>query len=686
MTLRHWGHRLLSCAVSALTRAGKPPVVVLALLMGLAVSPVIMPASRIIAGMRSASPASDFALLELSTGEALRGTQLLGPYSRFGWRHPGPAYFYVQAPLYAASGASSASLPVAVLLFNWAALLCVVVCLRRWVDQAAVPIFALALFLVYGLYLGSGFLYNIWNPAVTILPLGLFLIVCAGLACGSAMALPIVVVLGSFLIQTHVGYLPCVAAGAVTSGALWLRRSRRSGDVATSQRLPVMLAIATLAALWTLPLVEQLTRDPGNMSLILRFFSGDSDGHTLGEALAIVTREIAWPWSYVLFGSLPWYAPYPPLEGWRHAVSGAFALGQIGLLAFWSVRLRARSFLGALACVCLVCTMVAVLATTRVSGEIRPYVTAWISMVGLLGSLAAIGPLLAYRSLALPIGRDQGALILAIGLAIPVALVGRPLVVDSQFQPARSLSEAVKAELLESGVHRPHVEIETGSPELVYGASAVLLQVHKAGVQFSVDRVWLNFFGERWQASGREDGRLQFRAGRPPGAPPALACVPNGASELCVWLVRSANLRTRPPLQIKDLHDAGTHQFRRCGFAKRGALATRDGKGVETVSKHWPTCLLNSDPLLLATMVLKHTPRIDDKLRAWIAGRDVRQKHQKPVIRKVGQMFGHHRLVAADTRIQQTTQVTDDQIRVFPDHLFLSMPPGARVLLADGHG
>jgi hypothetical protein len=73
--------------------------VTLAILVGLAVLPVIMPASRIISGMRGASPASDFALLELSTGEALRGAQLLGPYSRFGWRHPGPAYVYLQAPL-----------------------------------------------------------------------------------------------------------------------------------------------------------------------------------------------------------------------------------------------------------------------------------------------------------------------------------------------------------------------------------------------------------------------------------------------------------------------------------------------------------------------------------------------------------------------------------------------------------
>jgi hypothetical protein len=509
-----------------------------AILVGLAVLPLILPASRIVDGMRSAAPASDFALLELSAGEALRGTQLLGPYSRFGWRHPGPAYFYLQAPLYGVSGASSASLPVGVLILNWAALLGIVACLRRWVDQAAVPIFALALFLLYGLYLGPGFLYNIWNPAVTILPLGLFLILCAGLASGRTMVLPLVAGLGSFLVQTHVGYLPCVAAGTLTSGALWLRLRWRDGTAATSPYLAIMLTVATLAAFWTMPLVEQLTRDTGNMSLILRFFSGDSDRHTWSEALAIVTREIAWPLSYVQFGALAWYTPYQPLERWQQVVNGAFALGQVGLLAFWSVRLREPSFFRALACVCLVCTIVAVLATTRVSGEIRPYMTAWISMIGVMGSLAAIGPVLTSPRLALPIGRDQSALILALGLAIPVAaLVGRPLVLDSQFQPARSVSDAVRAKLLESGVHRPHVAIQTGSPGLFYAASAVLLQLHKADVAFSVDPVWSNFFGERWQPTGREDGLLEFRAERPSGAPPPLVCVPNGASELCVWLV-----------------------------------------------------------------------------------------------------------------------------------------------------
>ncbi len=525
-------------APSSEATEGKHRGLALARLLGLAVLPLLMPASRIVEGMRGASPASDFALLELSTGEALRGTQMLGPYSRFGWRHPGPTYFYLQAPLYAASGSSSASLPVTALIFNWAAILGMVWCFSRWAALAAASLFALALSLFYGAYLGPGFLYNVWNPAVTILPLGLFLILCAGMACGTTGVLPIIAAVGSFLVQTHLGYLPCVAMGALTSGVLWLRLRRLHDGVATSPRLPLILAVGTLVAFWTLPLAEQLTRGPGNLSLVLQFFRRGGDGHTWSEALSIVSREIAWPWSYTLFGALPWYAPYQPLEGWRQAVSGALALGQMSLLGFWAVRLCDRPFLRALACICLACTFVAVPALTRVSGEIRPYLTAWISMVGLIGSLAAIGPLLAFRRLAVPISREQGALILAAGLAMAVALVGRPLVQDSQFPAAKSVSDAVKAELVKSGVDRPHVEIQTRSPELFHAASAVLLQMHKAGIGFSVDRPWWNFFGDRFRPSGQEDGLLDFRVGRPAGARPAFMCAPNGDSELCVSILQ----------------------------------------------------------------------------------------------------------------------------------------------------
>ena len=42
-------------------------------------------------------PQKDTALAELYTRHAARGDLLLGPYSRFGWHHPGPLLYYLYA-------------------------------------------------------------------------------------------------------------------------------------------------------------------------------------------------------------------------------------------------------------------------------------------------------------------------------------------------------------------------------------------------------------------------------------------------------------------------------------------------------------------------------------------------------------------------------------------------------------
>src|SRR5258706_2457511 len=45
-------------------------------------------------------PVGDLALIESYTIDASGGKLLVGAYSRFGWNHPGPAYFYLLAPFY----------------------------------------------------------------------------------------------------------------------------------------------------------------------------------------------------------------------------------------------------------------------------------------------------------------------------------------------------------------------------------------------------------------------------------------------------------------------------------------------------------------------------------------------------------------------------------------------------------
>ena len=73
----------------------------------------------------------DYALLEMGARSALHGVQRVGPYSRFGWDHPGPATFYWSAPFYALSGQRPEGLGVAALVSNIAAVAAIVVVARR---------------------------------------------------------------------------------------------------------------------------------------------------------------------------------------------------------------------------------------------------------------------------------------------------------------------------------------------------------------------------------------------------------------------------------------------------------------------------------------------------------------------------------------------------------------------------
>ena len=81
-----------------------------------------------------------------------------------------------------------------------------------------------------------------------------------------------------------------------------------------------------------------------------------------------------------------------------------------------------------------------------------------------------------------------------------------------------------------------------------------------------------------------------------------------------------------------DLRDTGTQQVRGLWFAKRGVLAARHDKRVETVPQHRPTCLLNRDPLLFATVTLEHPPRVNDESSTRISRRDICEKHQQSVM------------------------------------------------------
>ena len=248
------------------------PVVVLASLPAIAVL-----VSAMVAAGRDPIADSDAAVTEIWVRTALDGDALVGPYSRFGWHHPGPTWFYLAAPLYLAFGRGVGGLAVAAAAVMVASTVLAVWIVGRVEGGAGAWVVGLTL-LGWTVTVGTTWFDNFWNPLVAIGPCLVVGIAAAALAAGRGWCLPLLVGFGSLAIQTHIGSAPAVvgmAAPAMIALALggWRYLGRR----------PAGLALLTLAVMWVLPLWEQLTSSPGNVTELIRFARTSDGAHAVAD-------------------------------------------------------------------------------------------------------------------------------------------------------------------------------------------------------------------------------------------------------------------------------------------------------------------------------------------------------------------------------------------------------------------
>src|SRR5262249_4959114 len=150
---------------------------------------------------------SDGAILEIYTLEALRGTLLVGPYSRFGWHHPGPLYFYLLAPWYWLSGYHTAGMQAGALVINFAATLLIIRCVAA---NASAPT-AVAVFVSIAVYIlrAGDLIVSAWNPHIIVLPLVAYVVLAAAMFADPRRGhLLWLVGVGTLLAQTHVAMVP----------------------------------------------------------------------------------------------------------------------------------------------------------------------------------------------------------------------------------------------------------------------------------------------------------------------------------------------------------------------------------------------------------------------------------------------------------------------------------------------
>lgn len=244
----------------------------------------------------------DEALLEAAVHNAANFDQALGPYSNWGFSHPGPAMFYVMAPFYALLGNSPLALSVAAVVINTASMVATVAVVRHFLGRRAAWITAVIV-VVFALAARPQVMWDHWNPTLVPLPLLLAMVLAAAAWSGSSSALAGALFVGSAVAQTHLGAGPLVAAIVLLGMAGWMisRLFVRGGSQREREPfrwrksiLPVALFAAT-AAMWVPAIVEQTANDPGNLTNISSFFDnppeGNAHGHPASDAVQAVANE-----------------------------------------------------------------------------------------------------------------------------------------------------------------------------------------------------------------------------------------------------------------------------------------------------------------------------------------------------------------------------------------------------------
>jgi hypothetical protein len=461
-------------------------------------------------------PSGDQAVLEIYTRHAAAGSLQLGAYSRHLWHHPGPMLFYLISPLYTLAGDTELSLYVSALLINFFAICVIAYVLRTRVGLTA-SVGALALLTLYVARAGE-FFVNAWNPLVTVLPFALLIVLCASVMSGTPAALPAAAALASFVVQTHVGYTPSVVMlSCLTVAAVVFRPSFITFAPVRSRYTRAFWltsAAVILVPLWILPLAEQITSSPGNMTLIYRFFTSDAgERPALSEALSIFTRALSAPFNPVLGMAVERRF----LNGGDFA-SVMIAASQLALLPYaWRISRRKKQHFAAALCLCLFLVSLAAFgAVMGIKGAVDDHQVWWISIVGLLNTialfasvservdlwLARAGPLMPK---VMPVAFT--ALLIAVGLYGAARLKSQHALAVRTSGVVRALTRDVRDHFEKHGVRRPLVRIEQA---MWPHAAGVILQLLKQRMDVTVEPDWTPMFGTQMAASGREDGELAF--------------------------------------------------------------------------------------------------------------------------------------------------------------------------------
>ncbi len=439
-------------------------------------------------------PVGDQATLDLRIRDVWSfsaDTPLTGPYSRFGWNHPGPMMYYLVALFSGMTRQPAwASLVGDVLLQGlavvWTARLSWKAGGLRWM----IPWLAVVTLSYWAT--GPWIFQQLWNPYLPFPFFTLLLLQAWLVGSGEPRRLLGMAFVGSFLIQTHVSYALPVLAVSLWAVVRLLAAEHRAGR--SMRRWSLWWPpLVVLAAMWFVPLVvDTALHFPGNTVRLVQFYLGlDGSQHLprlgIQRAVGYLAAEFRWrpPW---LGGPDPpnhftsLTAPAPT----AYLVLPVVLIGASWVLARW----RRRTDLVALAELLAVVVAAAVVALAVLNGPPYPYLFFWRIPIG--AATVIMGLMVVVDTLPEPprrLGRAVLCCLLAAGVAVASVSFARTVAAaDGPVASMEPVAASIIGQLRAEG--QPHGKVLLRGYGIPLGGlhAALVDQLAREGAPVSVDR------------------------------------------------------------------------------------------------------------------------------------------------------------------------------------------------------
>jgi hypothetical protein len=593
--------------------------------LGATLLPLVVAAWRAVA--RGWVPVGDAATIGIRAVDVLGGGKLplLGPSTTSSWssgitqNHPGPLFYDVLAAPAAALPGPAGQIVGTVLIAALAVVGIFVLARRRGGDSLA--ILALAMTAVLCWSMGSAVLVEPWPPNTLLLPFVCLVLLAWSVAVGDVACLPWLAGVGSFIIQTNLGYGVLVPL-VVAYGLVELVRRGRRKELRPFRRTG-FVTVAVVVVLWAQPLVEEVVgKGEGNMSRIVRGLGEGPMTLNWRSSLQAVAKVVALP---------PWWARPSFAEDFPFGLTGnplpglGLALASLGLvtgLVVWCWR-RARRHGDAVsaeglmtALVLLVASVITANQTPTTGQGTVAYQLRWLWPVALCVWLAVAS--FGLRRAAERGGAPRRLLVALAAVTIVAAILNVPWTNQGTTAPEATMGVArdVVHAIDRADLDGP-VLVETDEGVWDPYSEAVLFELQRQGVEFVIhDEIGYRMLGEERRWNGHNADALVRVSGSD------WAMVPRSGAQLIArhpGLDREARKEMyllqqdiKQALASGKLHlnDRGRQVAERGGF---DSVAKGDPERIDpataTETRFWPYGRHRRDVLLMIREDLLDVPR-----------------------------------------------------------------------------